>query len=47
VRLLRGEVGVILDLSDQKAQDFLVLIALKRLLPEHACKVLGEMTVMV
>jgi hypothetical protein len=47
VRLLRGEVGVILDLSDQKARDFLVLIALKRLLPEHVRKVLGEMTVMI
>jgi hypothetical protein len=47
VRLLWGEVGVVLNLSDQKAQGFLVLIALKRLLPEHARKVLDEMIVMI
>jgi hypothetical protein len=36
---------VILDLSDQKAQDFLVLIVLKWLFPEHVHKVFSEMPV--
>jgi hypothetical protein len=37
--------GVIFELSDQKAQDFLVSIALNRLLPEHACEMFGEILV--
>jgi hypothetical protein len=37
--------GVIFELSDKKARGFLVLIALNRLLPEHACKMFGEMLV--
>jgi hypothetical protein len=35
----------ILELPDQKARYFLVLIALKRLFPKHAHKVFGEMSV--
>jgi hypothetical protein len=40
---LQEEASVILELSDQKARGFLVPIALKRLLLEHAHKVFGEM----
>jgi hypothetical protein len=43
--LLQGQAGVILKLPDQKAQGFLVSIALKRLFPEYAHKLFGEMTV--
>jgi hypothetical protein len=43
--LLQGKVGITLELSDQKARGFLVPIALKRLFPEHAHKVFGEMSV--
>jgi hypothetical protein len=35
--------SLVLELLDQKAQDFLVPIALKWLFPEHVCKVFGEM----
>jgi hypothetical protein len=45
VRFLAGEVGVIFELSDQKAQCFLVLIVFKWLLSEHARMLLGEMSV--
>jgi hypothetical protein len=38
--------GVVLELPDRKARGFLVPIALKRLLPEHAYKVFSEMPVM-
>jgi hypothetical protein len=44
VKLLQGEVGDILELSDQKARGFLVQISFKRLVLEHARKVFGEMT---
>jgi hypothetical protein len=37
--------GVIFELSDKKARGFLVSIALNRLLPEHVCKMFGEMLV--
>jgi hypothetical protein len=37
--------GVVLELLDQKARGFLVLIALKRLFSEHDCKLFGEMSV--
>jgi hypothetical protein len=43
--LLQGEAGVVLELPDQKAQGFLVLIVLKQLFLEHACKVFSEMPV--
>jgi hypothetical protein len=39
----REEAGIVLELPDQKARGFRVPIALKRLIPEHACKVFGEM----
>jgi hypothetical protein len=42
---VQGEADVLLELTDQKARGFLVLIALNRLLPEHACKMFGEMLV--
>jgi hypothetical protein len=42
---LQGEAGDILELPDQKAQDFFVLITLNRLFPEHARMVFGEMPV--
>jgi hypothetical protein len=45
VDLCRTRLGLTLELPDQKAQDFLVPIALKRLLPEQACKVFVEMFV--
>jgi hypothetical protein len=45
--LLQGEAGVVLELPDQKAQGFLVLIALKRLFSEHAHKIFGEMLVKI
>jgi hypothetical protein len=43
VRIVAGEVGVVFELPDQKARGFLVLITLKLLPFEHACKVFGEM----
>jgi hypothetical protein len=43
--LLQEEVSVILELSDQKVQGFLVLIALKRLFVKYAHKLFGEITV--
>jgi hypothetical protein len=43
--LLQGEADIILELLDQKAQGFLVLIALKWLFFEHARKLFGEMSV--
>jgi hypothetical protein len=45
--LLQGEAGVVLELPDQKAQGFLVLIAFKRLFSEHAHKIFGEMLVKI
>jgi hypothetical protein len=39
--------GRILELSDQKTQGFLVLIAFKRLFPEHVCKLFDEMPVRI
>jgi hypothetical protein len=44
--LLQDKAGVILDLPDQKARCFLVLIVFKWLLLEHTRKVFGEMTKM-
>jgi hypothetical protein len=41
--LLQVKPGCILELPDQKARVFLVLITLKRLFPEHAQKLFGEM----
>jgi hypothetical protein len=43
--LFQGESRSCLELSDQNARGFLILIALKRLLPEHARKVFGEIPV--
>jgi hypothetical protein len=37
--------GVVLELLDQKAQDFLVHIALNRLFPKHARKLFDKMSV--
>jgi hypothetical protein len=37
--------GYTLELPDRKARGFLVLIALKRLFPEHTHRVFGEMSV--
>jgi hypothetical protein len=42
---LQEQAGVILELPDQKARGFLVLIAFKRLFSEHAHKMFGEMPV--
>jgi hypothetical protein len=39
--------GNTLELPDQKARDFLVPIALKRLSPKHAHKVFGEMPIRI
>jgi hypothetical protein len=47
VRLLQGEVDIIFKLPDQKPRGFLVLIALKRMLPEYDYKVFGKMTVRI
>jgi hypothetical protein len=41
--LLQGESGVVLELPDQKAQVFLVLIALTGRFSKHARKVFDEM----
>jgi hypothetical protein len=38
-------VGIVLELPDQKARGFLILISLKRLFFEHARKIFGEMFV--
>jgi hypothetical protein len=38
---------VFLDLSDQKAQDFLVLIVVNLLFLEHVHKVFGQMSVRI
>jgi hypothetical protein len=43
--LIADEIGVVLELPDQKARGFLVLNVLKQLLPEHAHKVFDEMSV--
>jgi hypothetical protein len=43
--LLQVKPGCVLELPDQKARGFLVLIALNRLFLEHAHKVFGEMPV--
>jgi hypothetical protein len=47
IQLLVGRSRSILELSDQKAQGFLVLIALKRMLFERAHHVFGEMAVRI
>jgi hypothetical protein len=44
---LQGETGVDLELSDQKARCFLVLMVLKWLFLKHDHKVFGEMTVRI
>jgi hypothetical protein len=43
--LLQGQAGVVLELPHQKAQGFLVLIALIWLFLEYARKVFGEIPV--
>jgi hypothetical protein len=43
--LLQVKPGCVLELPDQKARGFLVLIALKRLFLEHGHKLFGEMSV--
>jgi hypothetical protein len=43
---LQVKVGCVLELPDQKAREFLVLIAFKLLFPEHARKVFDKMSVM-
>jgi hypothetical protein len=45
VKIRAGRSRFFLELSDQKAQDFLVLIALKCLFLKHTRKVFSEMTV--
>jgi hypothetical protein len=45
--LLQGEAGIILELPDRKARGFIVLIAFKRLFPERAHQVFGEMSVRI
>jgi hypothetical protein len=45
--LLQDVPGIILELPDQKARGFLVLIALKWLFLEHARKVFDEMPVRI
>jgi hypothetical protein len=42
--LLQGEVGVVLELPDQKARVFYVSIALTRWFLKHVLKVLSEMS---
>jgi hypothetical protein len=44
---LQGKAGVVLELPDQKAQGFLVPIALKQLFPEHVHKVFGQIPVRI
>jgi hypothetical protein len=39
--------GVVLELLDHNARGFLVPIALKRLFPEHARQVFGEISVRI
>jgi hypothetical protein len=41
------KLGSILELSDRKAREFLVLIALKRLFLEHSYRVFGKMSVRI
>jgi hypothetical protein len=43
--ILVGEAGIVLQLSDQKAQVFLVLIAFTRWFPEYFYEVFDEMPV--
>jgi hypothetical protein len=43
--LLQGEVGIVLELPDQKARVFSVPIAVTRWFPKHVRRVLGEMSV--
>jgi hypothetical protein len=45
IRIVAGEVGIILELSDQKTCIFLVLIAFTQRFLEHVRKVLDEMFV--
>jgi hypothetical protein len=45
-RVLQVEASYVLDLPDQKAQVFYVLIALTWWFPEHVCKVFGKIPVM-
>jgi hypothetical protein len=42
-----GEAGVTLEMPGQKDRGFLASIVLKRLFPEHARKVFGEMPVRI
>jgi hypothetical protein len=44
VKSLQVIAGVVLELSDQKTQDFIILIFLKRLFFKYACKLFSEMT---
>jgi hypothetical protein len=39
-----GVIGLVLELPDQKTRAVLVLITLTQRFPEHARKVVGEMT---
>jgi hypothetical protein len=43
--LLQGEVGIVLELPNQKARVFSVPIAVTRWFPKHVRRVLGEMSV--
>jgi hypothetical protein len=45
VNCCREKPGHVLELPDQKARDFLVLIVFKRLFLKHAHKVFDEMLV--
>jgi hypothetical protein len=45
--LLHREVGIIFELSDQKARGFLVFIVIKRLFSEYVRKIFGEMSVRI
>jgi hypothetical protein len=45
IRVLAGEGGIVLEVPDQKARDFSVLIMLNWLFSEHVYKMLGKIFV--
>jgi hypothetical protein len=45
IRVLAGEGGIVLEVPDQNAQDFSVLIMLNWLFPEHVYKMLSKISV--
>jgi hypothetical protein len=44
---MQGEAGVILELPDRKARDFIVQISLSRCFSEYTHQVFGEMSVSI